>query len=133
MLHPLSLETIGEPWQAHSDDVMTIAYWADGTRLASGGDDGAVFLWHTDKAHALIEPLLGPEKRVQRLAFSPDGRQLIGSGEGQDVFLWNVDATSWAREACRIANSSLSEREWRQYVGSEIRYAPACIDGRLLQ
>jgi WD40 repeat protein len=132
MFHPRSLQLIGE-WKAHSDNVLSIAYRPDGERLASGGEDGAVFLWHTDKARALGEPLLGPEKRVLGLAFSPDGHQLIGSGQSEYVFLWNVDETAWAREACRVAASGLSRYEWRQYVGREIRYTPACIDGRLVE
>ena len=35
------------------------------------------------------------------------------------ILLWDIDVESWQREACKIANRDLTQKEWDELVGSE--------------
>jgi WD40 repeat protein len=61
---------------AHARRVSAVAFNADGSLLASGGDDGAVRLWRPGPPLSPYVTLLGlPEGWA---AFSPDGRYKSG-------------------------------------------------------
>jgi WD40 repeat protein len=65
----------------HKGVVYALAFSPDGTSLASGGKDGALFL--RDLAGQRIPLLEGPNALpVHSLAFSPDGSVLVGGGFG---------------------------------------------------
>jgi hypothetical protein len=71
----------------HTDNVLSVAYSPDGSRLASSDSGGAVKVWDTATNRELLT--LKPYKGVgAALAFSPDGRQLVGAAG--DVRVWNA-------------------------------------------
>lgn len=80
--------------RSHEDNVTSVAFSADGTRVAVGRRNGTAEIWSTQQAKRIV--LLPADKKIDdpdtwSLAFSADGRRLIGSGLFDEaVHLWNV-------------------------------------------
>jgi WD40 repeat protein/DNA-binding SARP family transcriptional activator len=68
-------DVVRAPWSAHDDDVNSVAFSADGTMLATSGDDGFLRVWDlaTGKEPVSYEGLAGSEGQVWGPSFSPDG------------------------------------------------------------
>lgn len=69
------------------------AYSTDGTRLATGTEEGEVAVW--DAATGEREAVLrGHTDRISGGGFSPDGALLVTSGEDQTARVWDVASGS---------------------------------------
>ena len=84
---------------------ISVAFSPDGTRLASGFQDGTVRLWEV-ATQTEVGTLEGHTDRVTSVAFSPDGRLLASAGGGGDrtVILW--DAATQAQVATLRGHTS---------------------------
>ena len=97
---------IGRALTGHAHAVMSIAWSADGTTLASGGYDKTIKIWSAPLSSPSPLPLLSPAERqgdsrleatlrsehpVLCVSLSPDGCQLVASN-GPDVRLCRVHA-----------------------------------------
>jgi serine/threonine protein kinase/WD40 repeat protein len=72
--------------RGHTDAVYSVAFSADGQRLATGSGDRTIKLWETSGVELLT--LRGHKRPVTCLAFSSDGRWLVsGTGLGMDPLL----------------------------------------------
>jgi WD40 repeat protein len=58
----------------HSHTVRTITWAPDERLLASGGDDGCVFIWQRDGSLVQTLPFTAPVRAVR---WSPDGQQIV--------------------------------------------------------
>src|SRR5258708_22646320 len=68
------------------------AWGPDGARVASGGDNGSVFLLEVSDG-TVRASLKGHRGMVMRVAWSPDGRLLASGGGGRgggELFFWEV-------------------------------------------
>src|SRR5258708_40204406 len=68
------------------------AWGPDGARVASGGDNGSVFLLEVSDG-TVRASLQGHRGMVMRVAWSPDGRLLASGGGGKgggELFVWDV-------------------------------------------
>jgi WD40 repeat protein len=89
----------GREWQTligHTNQVVAVAYSADGRTLASGGRDGAVLLWDALSAHLKRTLLLTrpatDAKPVRSVSISADGRAIAASYVFGEVGVWSADA-----------------------------------------
>ncbi len=71
----------------HEDEVLALAWSADGRTLASGGEDQAVRVWEASTGKVLAVRH-GHRNRVNRLIFLPDGVLGSGSTDGA-VLAWH--------------------------------------------
>jgi WD40 repeat protein len=74
---------------AHHDRVSCLAFSRDGRHLATGGDDGAVWLWDVVTGQELVSLPAGGAS-VLAVAFSPDGRRLGAGGADGVVRVWDA-------------------------------------------
>jgi WD40 repeat protein len=71
------------------DWVYSVAFSPDGTRIASGCDDGAVRLWDT-RSGELVGSFVEHEGRVTSVTFSPDGSLIASAGiDDMTIRVWN--------------------------------------------
>ena len=75
--------------KGHGGVVQAVAFSPNGTMLASGGMDNAVWLWDIHSGQD-IAPLKEHEDGVWTVAFSPDGATLASGSDDNTINLWNV-------------------------------------------
>jgi len=80
----------------HAHSIMAVQYSADGSMVASGGNDGTIKLWRAADG-MLLRTLTGHQvpnpqllATVQSVAFSPDGTLLASAGNDGTIFVWRV-------------------------------------------
>jgi eukaryotic-like serine/threonine-protein kinase len=78
---------------AHADLVESLAFSADGRRIASGGADERVVLWDTERRSA-IRIFETDLVNVTSVAFEPGGDRLFASGWEQSIRSWPIVRTT---------------------------------------
>jgi WD40 repeat protein len=74
--------------RGHSGQVNAVAFSADGSVLASGGDDARVLLWDAAQARQIgVMPGTGG---IRSLVFNHDGSLLASGGDDGRVRIWNL-------------------------------------------
>jgi WD40 repeat protein len=83
-------EIIVQEFQGHEGVVHSVAVSADGSRIASGGEDGTIRVWDTASGAAVGEPLRGHEGQVRSVALSADCSRVVSGGWDGTVRVWDV-------------------------------------------
>jgi WD40 repeat protein len=105
--------------RGHTDDVFAVAFHPDGTRLATGGRDGAVWLWDLARGEEVVR-LPGHKSYAWSLAFSKDGTTLASGSGDFTVRLWDTAPLRTRYQARRDAAAlrpeadRLVEQLWRE-------------------
>jgi WD40 repeat protein len=68
--------------------IETVSFSTDGTRLATGAEDGTVAVW--DRRAGLDELFKGHSSDVREVVFSPDGQTLYTASYDGSVIAWDV-------------------------------------------
>jgi WD40 repeat protein len=76
--------------KASSKPVRSVAFSADGRRIAAAGEEGIVWAWDAGDARNLLS-IRGHAGPIWWVAFSPDGRHLASSGDDGTLRLWKAD------------------------------------------
>ena len=71
---------------------VKFAFSADGNMLATGGENGLVYVWELTVSKQVRHrfTVKGHKHDIRTLAFSPDGKMLASGGEGGTLCLWRV-------------------------------------------
>ncbi len=76
-------------YHGHTSTVFAVAWSADGTRIASGGNDSTLQVWDARTGHLLVR-YTGHTGTVYTLAWSPNGARIASGGADTVVHLWSV-------------------------------------------
>jgi WD40 repeat protein len=109
-----------------SAGALTLDFSPDGRILAVSGFEPVASLWDVESG-ARIGPTLTAGSRRAMIDLSPDGRRLLLTHADGRGAVWDVDPESWAGRACRLANRTLTPKEWDEFLPGR-PYQPACAD-----
>lgn len=72
----------------------TVAFSPNGAMLASGTNDGKIYLWQVvnPAESQLLQIIEGHDREIDCLSFSADGSMLVSAGDDQSVTVWNVES-----------------------------------------
>ncbi len=74
----------------HQDPVRDVAVGPDGTKIATGADDGTARIWDAESGNQLLELRVAADEAVTQVEFTPSGDFLVTATEDGAVRLWNV-------------------------------------------
>ncbi|KAL6406189.1 hypothetical protein AUP68_10357 [Ilyonectria robusta] len=75
--------------EGHGDSVRSVAFSADGQRLASGSDDSTIKVWDVATG-ACLQTLEGHGDSVLTVAFSADGQRLASGSGDNTIKVWDA-------------------------------------------
>ncbi|KAG8984013.1 hypothetical protein FRB90_005624, partial [Tulasnella sp. 427] len=104
-------------------EISSVAFSADGKRIASGSTYGTVRLWDAETGQQSGEPLEGHTARVTSVALSPDGKRIASGSSDGTVRLWDADTGQQSGEpltghTARVTSVALSPDGKRIASGS---------------
>jgi WD40 repeat protein/predicted Ser/Thr protein kinase len=73
----------------HRDFIWALRFSPDGSRIASGGEDGTACVWDTGTG-GLLATCRGHTSKVVSVAFSPDGERLVTTSSDATVRQWDA-------------------------------------------
>ena len=76
--------------KGHDDNIWSIAFNLDGTKIVSGSSDRTVKIWNSQTGQCL-KTLFGHNRPVLSVAFSPGGNTVASCGGHSIIKLWNVE------------------------------------------
>jgi eukaryotic-like serine/threonine-protein kinase len=74
----------------HSGDVYSVAWSPDGTRIASGAEDGTMQLWNARDGSQLFTYPDNYSYQVFSVAWSPDSTRLATGSDDGTVQVWQA-------------------------------------------
>jgi len=84
-----TLETVGDPFQGHTNTIDDLAFSSDGTLLASSSSDNTINFWSIESRQLLASFHVQHETEFHNLIFSPDTRQLAYSADDK-IFICTI-------------------------------------------
>ncbi|CAE7083023.1 unnamed protein product [Rhizoctonia solani] len=76
--------------EGHTDQVWSVSFSPDSTRLVSGSHDETICVWDVERGKTVIGPLEGHTGWVHSTSFSPDGAQIISCSFDGTIRLWDT-------------------------------------------
>lgn len=110
----------------HKGAVTTAAFSPDGTRVASGGTDGVVYVWTPGRGSIALEKHKGP---VVCVAWAPAGDRIISGGEDRTIWLWDL---SEKKEPPRLLAADAGVRAIAVLPGGKGKRMVSAHDSRTL-
>ncbi|KAF5367682.1 hypothetical protein D9758_009914 [Tetrapyrgos nigripes] len=130
---------IGQPYQGHLDDINSVVFSPDGSKIISGSEDQTVRIWDSCVQSVIHEPGQGHQEEVYCVAFSPDGARIISGSDDETIRIWDtstgnaigqpllghtdeVNSVAFSPDGTRIVSGSYDAtvRIWEANTGNAI-------------
>jgi WD40 repeat protein/DNA-binding SARP family transcriptional activator len=89
---------LGAVLHGQDSSVFCAAISPDGRVLATGGENGSIWLWDLEHNQPLGVPLTGHQQPVHALAWSPDGTRLVSGDRAGHLRFWDAPTRQPAGE-----------------------------------
>lgn len=99
-----------------NNSVLDLAFSADGSRLATGSQDGTVRVWDPSSGEQLLALRGHYNGAPFSVAFSPDGSRLASVGSEGVVRVWALDLDDLVEIAENELTRGLTDEECEQYL-----------------
>ncbi|CAE7177651.1 unnamed protein product [Rhizoctonia solani] len=103
------------PFKGHTDNVNSVSFSPDGTRLVSGSNDKTILVWDVERGTTILGPINGHTGGVLSAAFSPNNAQIVSCSSDGTIRLWD------SRTGRIVSNS---------YIGDTYRVNSVCFSPR---
>jgi len=113
-----------EPVTANAGWVVSIDFAWNGSLVVTAGTDGTVRLFDTNTLEQVGANIPADDNVWASAAVTPGDEMLVLS-QTAHAWRWNLDPVRWARQACLVANRTLTRSEWRAFLPGW-DYAPSC-------
>ncbi|MBN1642963.1 MAG: hypothetical protein JXA09_17130 [Anaerolineae bacterium] len=122
--------TAVQPTGDRASSVLRLVFSLDGSQLAVGYASGALLLCAGGGQRPACLALATQGAGIADLGFRGDGEQLVVRDDAGIVTIWDLHLETWVDRACQIANRSITEDEWAQFVaGAPYRSVCAAVVG----
>jgi WD40 repeat protein len=74
----------------HTDDVYAVTFSPGGSRLASVGYKGDLFIWDVGAAREIVHEKVAPNTMTFGIAWSPNGRTLAVAASDNRAYLFDT-------------------------------------------
>ncbi len=126
------------PLSGHTNDVRSVTYSPDGSKIASGSFDKTIRIWDV-KTKSEIKTLKGHTLYVNCVSYSPDGTKIASASSDKTIKIWDANTgaeiktlkghTDWIYGVCfspdgtKIASGSSDKmiKIWDVSTGTEIK------------
>ncbi|HBV21606.1 MAG TPA: hypothetical protein DEF07_07810 [Nitrosomonas sp.] len=120
-------QPVGEPMIGHTDRVNGVAFSPDGKQIASGSSDNTLRLWNSKTGQAIGDPMRGHEKRVNSVDYHPDGTRIVSGSDDMTLRIWPAH-NNWVKQLCNKLTRNMTQKEWREWISSDIEYQKQCSE-----
>jgi|SRR6185295_12049817 WD40 repeat protein len=103
----------------HTEEVYTVAFSPDGTRIVSGSSDLTVRVWDANTGQPVGNPLTGHGGIVKSVALSPDGKRIVSGSADKTLRVWPTYPDP-ASAMCAKLTQNMSHKQWRDWVSADI-------------
>ena len=86
------MQSLRDPFQEHTDYVISVAYSPDGRFIVSDSWDNTIRVWDATTGKTVAGPFQGHIYIVSSVAYSPDGRFIVSGSLDKTIGVW--DATT---------------------------------------
>jgi WD40 repeat protein len=115
---------VGRPVLGDAGWIETLSFAPDDSVIVAAGTDGTVRLIDPVARQQLGSSLPGGESN-SIATVGPDGRVFVAYGDAGQGFVWDISLASLQAHACSLAQRTLTQVEWEQYLPTR-SYEPAC-------
>jgi WD40 repeat protein len=110
----------------HLRRIRSVDFSPKGTWLATGGDEGTIFLWDMTADNPAGNPRRLPGKnQILAVTFSPDGKTVTTANQDGVVRLWLPATQDLIDLACRTSGRNMTLAEWQQVLPDQT-YSKTC-------
>ncbi len=90
----------GQSLRGHEDRVRSVSFSTNGTKLASGSDDGTIRLWDVESGHCLgISPRIS--SWIISMSFACSGKRIVSASPDGKVRIWDACLREESRDRSR--------------------------------
>ena len=101
----------------HLRRIRSVDFNKDSKWLATGGDEGTIFLWDLTSPSPAGNPLqLHGRNQILKLIFSPDKKTIATANQDGILRLWPYSAQELIDLACRTSGRNMTLAEWQQML-----------------